>query len=204
MYLGDQWIGTARPGRPLANSAAQIPYPEAGKTVSIPRVQTGPEVGVQAAEADAVHEVDFDSETLSVPKVTISGQSDHSIQSFEWSQPGIDAVIVSELVRSYDSRLDTQLLYGTGSAGQHRGLKTVVASDGGNAISFTSGGADELLGKAYEAVSDISTNAPGFVPNAIVLHPRRGAWSTGRPTRCATPSPLSRSQPGFRLSRSRG
>jgi hypothetical protein len=176
VYLGDQWIGTARPGRPLADAVAKLPYPVEGKTVSMPRVKVGPEAAVQAAEADAVHEVDLDSELYTVDKVTIAGQSDHSIQSLEWTQPGMDLVAIRELVRSYDSSLDFQLLYGTGTSGQHRGLKTVVTSDGGNAITFSTGGADELLGKVYEAVGDISTNAPGFTPTAVVLHPRRAAW----------------------------
>jgi HK97 family phage major capsid protein len=176
IYLGDQWIGTARPGRPLADAVARIAYPEAGKTVSVPRVQTGPEADVQAAEANAVNEVDFDSETLTVNKVTIAGQSDHSIQSLEWTMPGMDTVIIRELVRSYDAKLDSQLIYGTGLNGQHRGLKTVVTSDGGNTIPFSSGNGAALVGKIYEAVSDISTNAPGFTPDAIAMSPRRAAW----------------------------
>jgi HK97 family phage major capsid protein len=176
IYLADAWIGTARPGRPLADAVAKIPYPPEGKTVSVPRVQTGPEADVQAAEANAVNEVDFDSQTLTVNKITIAGQNDISLQALEFTQPGLDSVIVKELVRSYDSRLDAQILYGTGINGQHRGLKTVVASDGGNAISFSSGNAAALLGKVYESTSDIATLAPGFVPDAIVMSPRRAAW----------------------------
>jgi HK97 family phage major capsid protein len=99
-----------------------------------------------------------------------------SVQSYDWSLPGLDTVILRELVKSYNQKLDYQLIYGAGSSGQHRGIKTVVVSDGGIPLSFSSGGADDLLAKIYEAVSDVSTQAPGYIPNAVVMHPRRAAW----------------------------
>jgi len=108
--------------------------------------------------------------------VTVAGQNDTSIQSFDWSLPGVDTIIIRELRKSYNQKLDYGLLYGTGANGQHRGLKTVVTSDGGIAISFSAGGADDLLGKIYDAISQVSTLAPGYVANAVVLHPRRAAW----------------------------
>jgi HK97 family phage major capsid protein len=173
LYMGDDWIDKERAGRKFADAIPKMPLPEHGKTMDFPRTQTSPEAEVQAAEADAVNEVDFDSETYSVDKVTIAGQSDHTIQSMDWSLPGMDRIIIHELVRSYDQKLDYQLLYGTGANGQHRGLKNIA---GIIPESFSSGGADDLLGKIYTAVSDISTQAPGYVPNAIVMHPRRAAW----------------------------
>jgi HK97 family phage major capsid protein len=143
--------------------------------VSFPRVTTPPDTAVQAAEADAVNETDLD--TLDVIKVTIAGQNDTSIQSLDRSLPGLDTVILREMVKSYNQNLNYQLLYGTGPTGkQHRGIKTVITSDGGNAISFSSGGADDLLGKVYEAISDISTLAPGYQATGLVMHPRRAAW----------------------------
>jgi HK97 family phage major capsid protein len=176
VYLGAEWIEAAVGGRPFADACAPYPYSEQGKRIDFPRVQIAPEVEVQAAEADPVNEVDFDGETYSVNKVTIAGQNDLSIQALDWSLPGLDTVILRELIKDYNRKLDVQLIYGPGSGGKHRGIKTVVASDGGNAISFSSGGADDLLAKVYEAQSDISTLAPGFMANGVVLHPRRAAW----------------------------
>ena len=71
-------------------------------------------------------ETDLDSETYDVDKVTVAGQNDVSIQALDWSVPGLDTIILRELIKSYNQRLDFGLLYGSGSAGQHRGLKTVV------------------------------------------------------------------------------
>jgi HK97 family phage major capsid protein len=152
------------------------PYPEQGKTVTFPRVATPPETAVQAAEADPVYEQDIDGDTYAVDKVTIAGQNDVSIQALDWSLPGLDTVILRELIKSYNQKLDYQLIYGTGSAGQHRGVKTVIVSDGGNGLAFSSGNAAALLGKIYQAISDITTLAPGFQPDALVMHPRRAAW----------------------------
>jgi HK97 family phage major capsid protein len=173
LYMGSEWIDKERAGRPLADAVRQMTLPAQGKQLDFPRTQTSPEADVQASEAAAVTETDFDSETYSVSKVTIAGQNDHSLQSLEWSQPGMDEVIIRELVKSYNSKLDAQMLHGSGSSGQHRGLRNV---SGINSISFSSGDAAALVGKVYQGVSDISTNAPGYVPNAVVMHPRRAAW----------------------------
>lgn len=176
IYLGGEWIDTATPGRPFADRVPKVPLSPVGKRMDFPRVTTAPDTDVQAAEGDAVNETDLDGETYSVNKVTIAGQNDSSIQSLEFSDPSIDTIIMRELQKSYNMKLDYQLIYGSGSAGQHRGIKTVVVSDSGNTVSFSSGGADDLLGKVYEAQSDVATNAPGYDANLVLLHSRRAAW----------------------------
>lgn len=176
LYMSQDWIDTAVGGRPFADRVPKIPLSPVGKQMDFPRVATTPTVAVQAAQADAVNEVDFDGETYSVSKVTIAGQNDVSIQTLEFSDPSIDVVIMRELVRSYNQQLDYQLIYGLGSSGQHRGIKTVVVSDGGNTVTFSSGGGDELLGAIYEGLSDVATQQPGFEANTVLLHSRRAAW----------------------------
>jgi len=107
--------------------------------------------------------------------VTIAGQNDTSIQTLEFSDPSIDTIIMRELQKSYNQKLDWQLLYGTGTK-MHKGIKPVIVNDGGNNITFSSGGADSLLAKIYEAQSEVSTNAPGYDATHVVLHSRRAAW----------------------------
>lgn len=176
LYMGAQWIDKAIAGRPFADAVPKIPLSPQGKTMDFPRVTTAPDTAVQAAEGDAVNETDTDGDTYSVSKVTIAGQNDVSIQTMEFSDPSIDTVIMRELVKSYNQKLDYQLLYGTGATGQHRGIKTVVVSDSGNPVAFSSGGGDELLGAIYSSISQVATNAPGYEANTILLHPRRAAW----------------------------
>jgi HK97 family phage major capsid protein len=177
LYLGERWIDKEVAGRPFADAVAKMPLSSTGKQMDFPRVQTAPAVAVQASEAAAVNEVDFDSETYSVPKVLIAGQNDLSIQAYEFADPGMDTVIMRELTKSYNSVLDSQLLTGTAANGQHRGLKNV---SGINSITYSAvgaaGGADGLVGAFYDAVAQIATNAPGYMADAVVMHPRRAAW----------------------------
>lgn len=173
IYLGEQWIDKEIGGRPFADRVPKIPFPDRGKTMTFPRVATAPAAAVQAAEAGAVNEVDLDTEDYEVSKVMIAGQNDVSIQTLLWSDPSIDTVIFRELVKSYNQQLDSQLLAGSGTAGQHRGLRNV---SGINTVAFATGGGDDLLGKIYEALSAVAANAPGFEANLVLMHPRRAAW----------------------------
>lgn len=173
LYMGTEWIEKAVPGRAFADQVPKIPLSPVGKQMDFPRVQTAPAVTVQASEAAAVNEQDFDGETYSVTKVTIAGQNDVSIQSLEFSDPSIDTVIMRELVKSYNSKLDAQLIYGLGTSGEHRGLKNV---SGINTITFSSGNGAALLGKVYDGLSQVATNSPGNEAQTVLLHSRRAAW----------------------------
>jgi HK97 family phage major capsid protein len=173
LYLGEQWIDEEVAGRPFADALPGMPLSPTGKQMDFPRVQTAPAVAVQASEAAPVNEVDFDSETYSVTKVLIAGQNDLSIQAYEFADPGMDVVIMRELRKSYNSVLDTQLLSGSGASGQHRGLRNVASI---NTVTFSSGNGAALVGKLYDAISQIATNAPGYMGSGVVMHPRRAAW----------------------------
>jgi HK97 family phage major capsid protein len=176
LYMGAEWIEPALAGRPFADAIPKIPLSPVGKRMDFPRIQTNPATGVQVNEADAVLEQDFDAETYSVNKVTIAGQNDVSIQALEFTDPSLDVVIMRELVRDYNHQLDSQLIYGTGTSGQHRGISTVVTSDGGNTVTFSSGNGAALLGAIYNGLSQVATNQPGFEANTVLLHSRRAAW----------------------------
>jgi HK97 family phage major capsid protein len=173
IYMGSEWIDKEVAGRPFADAIRSVPLSPVGKTQDFPRVQVAPTVAVQASEAALVNEVDFDSETYSVSKVLIAGQNDLSIQAYEFADPGMDVVIGSELNKSYNSVLDFQLLAGSGAAGQHQGLRNVP---GILSVAFASGNGAALVGKIYDAISQIATQAPGYMADAVVMHPRRAAW----------------------------
>lgn len=173
LYLGERWIDKERARRPFADAVSSMPLSPVGKQMDFPRTQTVPTVAAQATEGTAPSETDFDGETYSVPKRTIAGQNDFSIQAYEWSQPGMDEVVMRELVKAYNAELDRQLLQGSGASGEHTGVRSVSSI---NTITFSSGNGAALVGKLYDALSQISTNAPGYQGNAVVMHPRRAAW----------------------------
>lgn len=173
IYLGDRWIELARPGRPFADKVGKIALEADGMTMNFPKVISGTEVVAQDGETTGVQSTDIDTDTYDVKIRTIAGQNDISMQAFERSRPGLDEVILRDLLRAYDSELDRQLLAGTGNNGQHVGIRTLGDA---NPVSFTGSDAGELLPKIYQAIADVATNAPGFMANAIVMHPRRSAW----------------------------
>src|SRR5262249_25522458 len=117
LYMGADWIDkTGVAGRPFADRLPKTPLTPVGKQMDFPRVQTAPTADVQANQGDAPSETDIDGETYSVAKVTIAGQNDTSIQALEFTDPSLDTIIMHELVKSYNSKLDYQLLYGSGSS----------------------------------------------------------------------------------------
>ncbi len=141
-------------------------------TLNISRMTTGSSTAVQVTQNDAVSETDVDDTLLTINVRTIAGQQDISRQAIERGT-GIDAFVAADLIKSWHTTLDSQLLNGSGSAGQIAGLRGA----GGNAITFTSTAPTVglLYPKLADAIQQIQTNA--FVnPTHFVMHPRRLAF----------------------------
>jgi HK97 family phage major capsid protein len=172
-YLVDLAAPYARAGRPFADFATnKMTLPPSGMTLNISRMTTGSSTAVQVTQNDAVSETDVDDTLLTVNVRTIAGQQDLSRQAIERGT-GIDAFVAADLIKSWHTTLDAQLLNGTGSAGQIEGLRAA----GGNAITFTSTAPTVALlyPKLADAIQQIQTNA--FVnPTHFVMHPRRLAF----------------------------
>jgi HK97 family phage major capsid protein len=144
---------------------------------------TGSSTAVQVTQNDAVSETDVDDTLLTINVRTIAGQQDISRQAIERGT-GIDTFVVADLIKSWHTTLDSQILNGAGTAGTIKGLR----ASGGNAVTFTSTAPTVglLYPKLADAIQQIQTNA--FVsPTHWVLHPRRLAFllaavdSTNRP-----------------------
>lgn len=174
LYMGDLWAELPRESRPFADAVAKAPLPDTGLSITIPRITTGTAVAVQQTEADTVTETDADDTLLTVGVRLIAGQQDLSIQAFERTQPGWDAVIASDLRDAYDAYLDTQLISGTGSNAQHLGVRAVSSV---NTVTYTDASptGPETVGPIYDAIQKVYSNrhAPS---NLILMHPRRAAF----------------------------
>lgn len=174
VYLGEMWAEFPREGRPFADALPTMPLPDVGMTIDIPRITTATTVAIQAAENDAASETDIDGTKLSVSVRTIAGQNDVSRQALERTYPGMDFLIFQDLRSDYDEQLDTQLLEGSGSSGQHLGIRAV---SGINAVTYTDASptSAELLPKVYDAIQQIADGRKKKA-DLIVMHPRRSAW----------------------------
>ena len=183
-YLIDLAAPLARAGRPFADFATnKMTLPASGMTLNISRMTTGSSTAVQVTQNDAVSETDVDDTLLTVNVRTIAGQQDLSRQAIERGT-GIDVFVAADLIKSWHTTLDSQILNGAGTAGTIKGLR----ASGGNAITFTSTAPTVglLYPKLADAIQQIQTNS--FTnPTHFIMHPRRLAFllaavdSTNRP-----------------------
>lgn len=172
-YLTDLVAPLARAGRPLADICNQMPLPAEGMTVEIPRITTGTSAAVQATQNTSVSETNLDETTLSVPVVTIAGQQTISVQALSRGR-GTEQVILRDLVSAYNTALDAQLISGSGSNGQHRGIlntssiQSVTYTDSTPTVA-------ELYPKLFDLIQKVQTGFYGGISH-FVVHPRRWAW----------------------------
>lgn len=184
LWLLDEYAALARAGRPFADLVRNIPLPGGTDSINIPRITTGTAVAAQTADNAAVAETDMVTDSVPAPVRTIAGQQDLALQLVEQSPIGFDEIVLMDLRADYNAKLDTQLISGSGAAGQLKG----ILSAGGNAITYTDASPTlpELYPKVADAIAQAST-ARKRVPNVLLMAPRRWFWalaqvdSTGRP-----------------------
>jgi HK97 family phage major capsid protein len=183
-YLVDLAAPYARAGRPTADFAtAKRTLPAAGMTLNISRMTTGTSTAVQETQNTAVSNTDSDDTLLTIPVRTIAGQQDLSRQAIERGT-GIDTFVLADLIRSWHTTVDYQVLNGTGSNGQFKGIR----ASGGNAITYTATTPTTALlySKLADAYQQVESNV-FIAPTHWIMHPRRLAAilassdTTGRP-----------------------
>ncbi|WP_442803326.1 phage major capsid protein [Streptomyces pseudogriseolus] len=183
-YLTDLFADFARAGRPLANICSGIPLPETGMEMNIPRVTTGTTTSVQAAEGDTIGNTDLDDTLLPAPVRTVAGYTDVSRQAIERGTM-VQSLVFGDLAADYNSKLDAQLINGSGTSGQHTGVLNVA---GINTITYTS--AAPTIPELWPKLADAAGRVMGqrFTgPTAFVMRSDLWAWilaetdTAGRP-----------------------
>ena len=165
-----------RAGRPTANICnTSVSLPPDGMTVEIPRITTGSATGVQTTQNTALANQDIDDTMLSTPVVTVGGYVDVARQALERGIL-VEQIILGDLAADYSSKLDSQVLNGSGSSGQHRGILNTA-----NIASITSTDASPTLAELWPKLADAigrirSSRYTG--PTNIVMHPNTWAWIT--------------------------
>ncbi|MFL5995888.1 MAG: phage major capsid protein [Streptomyces sp.] len=185
LWLMNQYVDLARAGRAYANLANGQPLPGGTDSINIPKMSTGTATAIQTADNAAVQETDLTDTSVQAPVRTIAGQQDVAIQLLDQSPISFDQVIFRDLVADYATKLDLQVISGTGSSGQVTGVR---ATAGITTIAYTTGSPTVagVYSKIADAVQRVHTTR-FMPPTAIVMHPRRWAWflaasdSAGRP-----------------------
>jgi HK97 family phage major capsid protein len=172
-YLTELAAPLARAGRPTADFATnKMSLPPTGMTIEISRMTTGTSTAVQETQNTQVSETDADDTLLTINVRTIAGQQDLSRQAIERGT-GIDSFVVADLIRSWHTTLDAQVLNGTGSNGQMKGIR----QSGGNAVTFTATTPTVALlyPKLADALQQVQSNV-FTTPTHWIMHPRRLAF----------------------------
>ncbi|MFF2094855.1 phage major capsid protein [Streptomyces sp. NPDC058202] len=185
LWLMDQYVELARAGRAYANVVNNQPLPGGTDSINIPKVATGTAVAVQNGDNTGVQETDATDTFINAPVRTIAGQQDVAIQLLDQSPVSFDEVIFRDLVADYATKVDLQVISGSGSAGQVLGVRSTPSI---TTVTFTD--ATPSVAKLYSKVADAVQRVHTLrfmAPTVIVMHPRRWAYllaasdSTGRP-----------------------
>lgn len=173
-WLMQQYIELARPARAFANLVDNQPLPGGTDSINIPKVGTGTAVAVQDGDNTAVNEVDLTDTFINAPVRTIAGQQDVAIQLLDQSPVNFDEIIFRDLLADYATKVDLQVLAGTGANGQVLGVR---GTSGIQTLSVSANTVAAFYSAIADAIQRVHTNRYQ-PPSHIVMHPRRWAWLT--------------------------
>lgn len=184
LWLSDQWVALLRAKRPVADSVQSFPLPPGTNSINLPKLSGGGATAIQASENSGVQETDPTTTSVSASVNTIAGQIDLSRQLYEFSNPSMDEILFRDLAADYATKLDVQVISGSGSSGQARGIRNVASI---NSVTYTQ--ATPTVATLWPKLTDaIQRITSAFLnPDTIAMHPRRAAQllagvdSTGRP-----------------------
>lgn len=178
LWLVNQFIELARPGRAYANLVPTEQLPPGTDSINVPKISTGTSVAIQTADNATVSETNLTDTSVQANVKTIAGQQGLSIQLLEQSPIAFDQIIFRDLANAYAGALDNQVIGGTGSGNQvvgvrnTSGITTVTATAGGSPTDLT----NAMV--AYKAIANAIAQVHTLrfmAPEVIVMHPRRWA-----------------------------
>jgi HK97 family phage major capsid protein len=169
-----EYVELARAGRPTANLVTNLDLPPGTDSINVPKINTGTATAIQTADNTTVAETDLADTSVQANVKTIAGQQDLSIQLMEQSPFNFDQVVFADLAADYATKVNVQVLSGSDSNGQ---VKGILSATGVNTVTYTdtTGTVAGLYPKLADAIQKIHTNRY-LSPTVIVMHPRRWGW----------------------------
>ena len=172
MYLINNYAQALRAGRVTADRLTSMALPAGTDSVNIPRITTGTDTAVQTADNAATTTQDMVTATVTAPVRTVSGYEDISIQLVEQSPlaGGLDRMIFTDLLASYNYRLNVAVINGAGTAGDLTGL--LNTSGGIGTVTYTAGTptASGIITAIAQGLSTVAKNRY-MGAEAITMHP---------------------------------
>lgn len=170
-WLLDQFVSLARPGRAIANTVNSQPLPSGTDSINIPKVLTGTSTGVQTADNAEIADEDLTDTTVNAPVRTVAGHQDVAIQLLDQSPVNFDQVVFADLIADYATKVDLQVIGGSGSNGQVLGIRN---TDGIETVTVADPDVRLLYAKLADAVQRV--HSLRFQPPTVIgMHPRRWA-----------------------------
>lgn len=178
LWIMQEYAEMVRASRITAGLIRNIPLPGGTDSISIPRITTGTATAIQTADNGAVSETDMVTNSATGPVRTIAGQQDIALQLLEQSPLMFDEVVFSDLTADYNSKLDAQILNGSGASGQHTGF---LVLSGTNSVAYTDASptVPEFWPSGGQAISQASTGRK-LPMSCHVMHSRRWYWLAGQ------------------------
>lgn len=170
-WLLDQFASLARAGRAVANVVTNQPLPGGTDSINIPKVLSGTATAVQTADNAAIADTDLTDTSVNAPVRTIAGHQDVAIQLLDQSPVNFDQVVFSDLVADYATKVDQQVISGTGSSGQVLGIRGTAGIE---TVAVADADVRLLYAKLADAVQRVHT-LRFQPPTVIAMHPRRWA-----------------------------
>jgi len=189
LWQVENFIALARAGRVTADLCSKADLPAGVSSINLPKVSTGASAGVQQTQNSALSDTAMTTTSVSSGITTIGGKQIISMQLLQQSGIPFDQVILQDLAKAYAVQVDTQVLYGSNSAGQVRGLVGVATN-----TAFTSASpapssvtnANSLYYAVTKAAAAVQTSV-FQTADSIVMHPNRWAWILGSVDSSARP-----------------
>jgi HK97 family phage major capsid protein len=171
LWLINQFIELARPGRVTADLVNGQVLPGGTDTISLPRLATGTAVAQQATQNTAIQNTDATTNSVSATVVTLAGGQSLAQQLMDQSPINMDEILLEDLASDYAVKADVFVLQN--NATNAVGLISAAGTNV-NVTATTITGAGSVWSKLADAVQQIHTSRY-MPPTAIVMHPRRWA-----------------------------
>jgi HK97 family phage major capsid protein len=171
LWLINQFIELARPGRVAADLVNGQVLPGGTDTISLPRLATGTAVAQQATQNTAIQNTDATTNSVSAAVVTLAGGQSLAQQLLDQSPINMDEILLEDLASDYAIKADTLVL--TNNATNVVGMFNAAGTNV-NVTATTLTGAGSVWSKLADAIQQIHTSRY-MPPTAIIMHPRRWA-----------------------------
>lgn len=169
-YLVDEYAPKLRAGRPFADASRKHVLPSQGMSVVLSLIGTGTNVAAQTSQNTAAVSQDMVDTSLTINVNTVAGQNSVSKQALLRGY-NLESIIIQDLLRAYNTKLDSLLIDGSGSNGQPLGIQNMTT---GILVTYTAttGTVAGVFPKIADCIQQIQSQQFAS-PNAVIMHPRR-------------------------------